>query len=280
MRADAPLHTVIIDNGLRLGYRELGSGPSVLLLHGWPTSSYLWRNVMPAIAARNRVIAIDLPGFGASDKPTDVRYGFSYFSAALDGFLTALSVDSVSLVGHDLGGPVALHWAMRNRDRLRSVGLLNTLVYPELSDAVIDFVTTLIDPSARDDLTGADGLRSIMRLGVVDASVLTADVLDAVLDPFSDEASRLALAKAGIGLSRRGFADIAAALPAFDVPVRLIYGEQDRVLPDVADTMSRLASDLPNVEVTALPHCGHFVQEEQPDRVGELLAPFLASASK
>jgi pimeloyl-ACP methyl ester carboxylesterase len=74
-------------DGLRLAYRELGDGPPVLLLHGWPTSSFLWREVMKPIARANRVVALDLPGFGASDKPVGIRYGFDFFGHALDLFL-------------------------------------------------------------------------------------------------------------------------------------------------------------------------------------------------
>src|SRR5688572_4222979 len=79
--------------GLTLAYRELGSGPPVLLLHGWPMSSFLWRDVMPPIARQNRVIALDLPGFGGSDKPLGVAYDFELFERAIDAFLGALEVD-------------------------------------------------------------------------------------------------------------------------------------------------------------------------------------------
>ena len=109
--ATSTVDTVLAD-GLRLAYRELGSGAPVLLLHGWPTSSHLWRNVMPAIAGANRVVALDLPGFGASDKPLGVRYNFEFYARILDGFLTAIGVDEVAIAGHDLGGPIALHWAL------------------------------------------------------------------------------------------------------------------------------------------------------------------------
>lgn len=71
--------------GLRLHYRSCGEGEPVLLLHGWPTSSYLWREVIPAIAAAgSRAIALDLPGFGASDKPLDASYSFHFFMRALE----------------------------------------------------------------------------------------------------------------------------------------------------------------------------------------------------
>jgi pimeloyl-ACP methyl ester carboxylesterase len=271
-----PLTTITLDDGMTLAYRELGSGPPVLLLHGWPTSSYLWRDVMPAIARRNCVIALDLPGFGGSDKPADVRYNFDLYARALDGFLDRLEMDPVDVAVHDIGGPIAVHWALRNPGRVRRLALLNTLLYPEFHPEVMEFATGLAKPDTRDGMVSPEGLAGIMRLGVVDPARLSDEVIAEVCRPFADPDARLALARAGYNLSVRGFAEIAERLPELDVPVRIIYGERDRVLPDVADTMARVRRALPHAELTTLPDCGHFIQEEAPDRVGELLADFFS----
>jgi pimeloyl-ACP methyl ester carboxylesterase len=263
--------------GTTIAYRELGSGPAVLLVHGWPTSSYLWRNVMPAIAARNRVIAIDLPGFGESDKPLDVRYSFGFFSRAIDGLLAGLGVERVAVAGHDLGGPVALRWVLDNPARAAGLALLNTLVYPQFSAAVREFVAGLTDPAMRARLTSPDGLAQAMRLGVTDQSAITDDVIAAVVAPFEPEDARRALAAAGIGLEPQGFVDLGRRLPHLRAPLRIVYGEKDRILTDVGETVSRIQCDVPPAVVTALPHCGHFLQEEAPETVGDLLAGFFAS---
>jgi len=263
--------------GLRLAYREQGEGPPVLLLHGWPTSSYLWRNVMPPIAEANRVIALDLPGFGGSDKPPDVRYDFEFFEGALDGFLAALGVDEVAIAVHDLGGPVGVHWALHRPQRVTKVALLNTLVYPEFSEAVIAFIQACTQPELRDQLTSPQGLEAAMKLGVADESNVTDDVVSAVQEPFQTTEARLALAAAGVGLEPEGFAEIARLLPSLEVPVRAIYGEQDRILPDIAETMARVKRDVPHAEVTSLPGCGHFLQEEEPQEIGQQLARFFAA---
>jgi pimeloyl-ACP methyl ester carboxylesterase len=271
--------TLQLDGRLTLGYRELGSGPPVLLLHGWPTSSCLWRRVMPAIADRNRVLALDMPGFGASDKPTDGRYNFPDFERAIDGFLNALGIDRVAIAGHDLGGPVAVHWLLANRERVTRLALLNTLLYPEFDPTVFEFVKMLSEPASRDRATSDEGLAEIIRLGVADDSNVTEEVLAGVRAPFASNDDRVALARAGIGLHPEGFVEIAEGLPTLELPVRVVYGEQDRVLPDVAETFARVKRDLPQAEVTPLPGCGHFLQEEEPERVGELLAPFFASGT-
>jgi haloalkane dehalogenase len=262
--------------GLRLAYRELGDGPPVLLLHGWPTSSFLWRAVMVPIARANRIVALDLPGFGASEKPVGIRYSFDFFGRALDLFLAHLGIGSFGLAVHDLGGPVGLHWTLDHPGRVTKLALLNTLVYPEFSDAVKEFVRACATPELREKITSPSGLESIMRDGLADPAKLSAEVLAGVQEPFRTAEARRALADAGIGLSRKGFARIARDLPTLRIPVRVVYGARDRVLPDVADTMARVKIDLPQADVTVLPDCGHFLQEEAPGDVGEILARFFA----
>jgi pimeloyl-ACP methyl ester carboxylesterase len=263
--------------GRTLAFREQGTGPAVVLLHGWPTSSFLWRGVTEPIARSNRVVAPDLPGFGASDKPLDVHYGFELFEQAIDGLLDALGIAETAIVGHDLGGPIALHWALNRPEWVTKVALLNTLVYPEMWDGVTEFVRELTTPGPREHRTSRVGLEQTMRLGLADASHLTPELANAVTEPFADDDSRLALARAGIGLELDGFAELSRRLPELRAPLRLIYGEQDRFFPEIAHTFTRIARDVPHAEVTSLPGVGHFLQEEAPDQVGELLARFLAA---
>jgi pimeloyl-ACP methyl ester carboxylesterase len=265
-------------DGTRIAYRELGDGPAVLLVHGWPTSSFLFRNVMPTLAERNRVIAIDLPGFGESDKPVDARYDFDFFEGAIDAFLAAVGVDRVAVVGHDLGGPVVVHWAMRRPERVTRIGLLNTLLYPEFSDAVTEFVTELMTPEGAARLTSPAGLAEILRLGVSDPAVITDEIAAVVAAPFRGEQDRRTLARAGYGLGIRGFVEMSAELGSITCPVAVAYGTGDQVLPDVNETFERLQRDVPHAVVTRLPGLGHFVTEEAPDTVSAALASFVAVA--
>ena len=264
MNGNAP--SVVQTDGLNLGYRELGSGPPVLLLHGWPTSSLLWRNIMPAIARENRVLALDLPGFGASDKPLGDRYDFEFFERAIDGFLGPIGIDEVALAVHDLGGPVGLHWALHRPEQVTRIALLNTLVYPEFSEAVLAFIKACTDPELRAQLTSPQGLEAAMRLGLADD-----DEPERRGDRGGSRAIRERRRTPGARRRRhrpgaRGFEEIARLLASVRVPVRVVYGERDRILPDVAETMARVKRDVPQAEVTALPDCGHFLQEEAPER--------------
>jgi pimeloyl-ACP methyl ester carboxylesterase len=261
--------------GIKLHYRMAGTGAPVLLLHGFPTSSFLYRHVAPHIAEHNQVIALDLPGFGQSDKPLDASYSFRFFNRILSQFLDHLNLPAVGLVVHDLGGPIGLHWACQNPQRVSQLAFLNTLVYPEFSWAVIAFTLALKTPGIRWWLTSPQGLKSTLYLGVHDKQQVTEEAIRGIQAPFVTSASREALIKTGIGLHMDGFKDIAKLLPSFKIPVRIIYGKHDRILPDVAQTMQRVARELPQAETTVL-DAGHFLQEECPAEVGKLLAAFFA----
>jgi haloalkane dehalogenase len=262
-------------HGLRIHYLAAGEGAPILLIHGFPTSSYLWRNVIPELAKTHRAIAIDLPGYGLSDKPLHVKYDFFFFEDVLEGFVDALGIGRTALAVHDLGGPVGLFWAVRHPARVRQLVLLNTLVYPETSWAVKLFLLSLRLPGVRHYLVSPKGLVASMKLGVVHKDRLDREALTPYTAPFQDGAARKALIKAGSGLSPKHLGEIAEKLPTLRVPARIIYGEHDPILPDVAETMQRVARDLPGTKVTALPNCGHFLQEDEPQKVGQLIAEFL-----
>jgi pimeloyl-ACP methyl ester carboxylesterase len=270
------LPTISVD-GMKMAYSDAGDGPPVLLLHGWPTSSYLWREIAPRLASEHRVIAPDLPGFGASSKPVGTRYSFEFFERTLDALADELGLEQIGLAGHDLGGPIGVHWALARPGRVSRLALLNTLLYPEFAPAVVEFVTTLLDPVRREQVVSAAGLTEVMRLGVSDPAALPDETLAAVRAPFDTPEARQALAEAGIGLAPKGFEEIARGLPGLEMPVLGLYGAEDRILPDVAETFARVKRDLPHAEIVALPGVGHFLQEEAPEPVAARLARFFAA---
>jgi len=269
-------HFVDVD-GLRLHYLEAGEGDPVLLLHGWPTSSFLWRRVMPPIASGHRVIALDLPGFGRSGKPLDASYSFKYFDRILSAFIDQLEIERLSLAVHDLGGPIGLYWSCKHSERIDKLIVLNTLIYPQVSWAVALFLASIKLPGVRSLLASPWGLRQALRLGVAKTSRLDGDAMDGIQEPFKSKADRRALLAAGSNLSPKGLAEIARWLPTVKVPVRGIYGDRDRILPDIAKTMRRLQGDVPHAEITSLADCGHFLQEERPEEIGQMMADFLSA---
>ncbi|MCA9522676.1 MAG: alpha/beta fold hydrolase [Myxococcales bacterium] len=265
------------ENRLTLHVVEAGPADAevVLLLHGWPTSSYLYRDVIPPLAQRYRVLALDLPGFGRSDKPLGASYGFRFFEACIEELLSRLAIERLTLAVHDLGGPIGLYWAVEHPERLERLILLNTVIYPEFSWAVKLFVAMTRIPGVREWLVSPSGLRWSMRFGVVNKERLTDERLAPYLAPFEGPNARRVLLKTGSSLSIRGFARIAAAFGSLNVPTRIVYGERDRILPEVAETMARVRRQMPHAEVSSFPDAAHFLQEDKGRELGQLLARFL-----
>ena len=120
--------------GREMAYVEVGEGDPIVLLHGNPTSSYLWRNVLPYLQPRGRCIAPDLIGMGDSDKLPDSgpgSYRFVEHRRYLDALLEALDVhERVTLVVHDWGSALGFDWANRHRDAIKGLAYMEAIVYP------------------------------------------------------------------------------------------------------------------------------------------------------
>jgi len=120
--------------GRRMAYVEMGQGDPIIFLHGNPTSSYLWRNVMPYLKGQGRCIAPDLIGMGDSDRLKDVgpgSYRFAEHKSYIDGFLKAIVPDGkLTLVIHDWGSALGFDWARRHADRISSIAYMEAIVTP------------------------------------------------------------------------------------------------------------------------------------------------------
>jgi pimeloyl-ACP methyl ester carboxylesterase len=120
-----------VAGGVRSFVREQGNGAPVLCVHGVPTSSFLYRKLLPRLADQDlRGIALDLPGLGLADRPVDFDYSWSGLSAWLGAAIDELGLDRCHLVVHDIGGPIGCEWAIRNPERVQSLTVLNTDLRP------------------------------------------------------------------------------------------------------------------------------------------------------
>ena len=117
--ADFPFEAHYVSaNGSKMHYVDEGDGDPILFLHGNPTSSYLWRNIIPYATPHGRVIAVDLIGMGKSDKP-DIDYRFTTHAEYLEAFIDALELTNITLVIHDWGSALGMDFARRNPDRVK-----------------------------------------------------------------------------------------------------------------------------------------------------------------
>ena len=265
-------------DGLRLGRVDEGDGAPVIFLHGEPTWSFLWRKVLvPVRDAGFRVIAPDLPGFGRSDKPTDIGwYTYDRHTAALTGLLEELDVRDATVVVHDWGGPIGLRAAVELRERISRLVILDTGLFTghqKMADAWTAF---------RDFVERTDDLPVGFLVRGACHTDPGEDVIAAYERPFpSTEAKAGARAfplilpvtpeSPGAEAGQRTL----AALRDDPRPKLMLWADSDPVLP--LETGHRFAAALNGEIAHVIENAGHFLQEDAGPQIGALIADWLLS---
>lgn len=127
---DFPFESHFVEvEGSKIHYVDEGEGDPILFLHGNPTSSYLWRNIIPYMTSQGRCIAPDLIGMGKSDKP-DIDYDFFDHVKYIDGFIEALGLKNITLVIHDWGSGIGFHYAMRHEENIKAIAFMEAILQP------------------------------------------------------------------------------------------------------------------------------------------------------
>lgn len=279
--------TPVIDS--HIAHVEAGTGDlPVVFLHGSPTSSYIWRNVIPHVAGQAKVLAPDLIGMGASGKP-DIDYRFVDHARYLDAWFQALDLDQAVLVGHDWGGALAMDRAARHPGHVRGIVLLETFLRPqtwaELPADVAEHSRALRTPGLGETMLleqnfaieGALPHPFAIRTGI------SQEDLDVYRAPYPDPASRKPLLRwpREIPFDREP-ADVADRMDAYgewladtpEVPKLLLTVENGVGIasPEVVAWARRHAASL---EVEGIGPAGHQAPEDQPDAIGRAIARWL-----
>lgn len=267
-------------NGKRMAYVEVGEGDPIVFLHGNPTSSYLWRNIIPHLEGQGRCIAPDLIGMGDSEKLEDSQYRFTDHREYLNGLLEELGVnDNVTLLLHDWGSALGFDWANRNRDALKGIAYMEAIVKPwtweEFPKAVAPMFQALRS-EAGDALVFDQNFfvekmlpQSVMRK-MGDAE------MNAYRRPFLDREARLPtltwpreLPLGGEPSETVGIIGAYADwLAESDVPKLFVNAEPGAVLTGKAREFCRTWPNQEEVTVQGV----HYVQEDSPDEIGEAVS--------
>lgn len=259
--------------GGRIAFADAGQGMPVLLLHGFPMSSLLWRRELPLLASRMRVIVPDLLGHGASEARGSADLSAAGQVRSLQALLAVLGIDELAVVGHGAGGAVALRLALDSGGpRVRCLVVLDA---PALEDRPLGGVgmapELLQSAPSSGDVAAAFG--RIIEGGVSRAGRVDEETLGAYAAPWLADPARFMTA--GRAALAAGLSDGAEDLARLDVPAFLIWGEDDPFVP--AATAERLQELLPGSTLSLLPGCSHFVTEEAPATVGPLIYEYLRS---
>lgn len=266
--------------GMRLAHLDIGpaDAPPVVFWHGEPTWSFLWRHVIPPVLeAGYRCIAPDLPGFGRSDKPTDIGwYSYDMHAYAAASLVKDLDLVDATFVVHDWGGPIGLRTAVEHEQHVARLVLLDTGLFTgqqRMTDAWKAF---------RDFVERTEDLPIGMLVGGACATELAPEVLAAYEAPFPDarykagtRAFPLMLPTAPDSPGAAAGRTTVAGLTSMDVPMLLLWADGDPIIP--IETGRRIAEVIGAPEPEVIAGASHFLQEDQGPAIGARIAEWLGA---
>jgi pimeloyl-ACP methyl ester carboxylesterase len=252
-------------------------GTAVILIHGFGTSSFLWRNVAPAITeAGHTAYAVDMLGHGESDRPLDADFGIAAQAEYLDAAMTALRVARGLLVGVDIGGDVALRLAAKRPERVEKLVLINTPAFDEIPARDISQMQRSTAKFAFRTTRGVLGAAPLIE-GVLKGSVADPDthmpmkLIARYLAPFAGRDGVSHLLNLASSITDEDMDDV--ELQTIHVPTLILWGEKDEWVD--GKTAEKLVNALPDGRLVRLPGVGRLIPEENPARMNELLLDFL-----
>lgn len=269
-------------------YRETGTGPvPIVFLHGNPTSSYLWRHVLPAVGTSARCLAPDLIGMGESGKPA-IAYTFEDHARYLDAWFDALGLGEVVLAGHDWGGALAFDWAARHPERVRGIAFTETIVKPmswdDFPESARPLFASMRTPEVGEAMVLEENLFIEQALPGTVARGLSAEELDVYRRPYPTRESRLPLLQWPRAMPLDGEpADVVARIIAYDawladsvdVPKLLLTFEPGPGTMMGPAMIDWCAANVAGLEIQAHGRAGHHTPEDQPEAIASSLLTWL-----
>ena len=273
-------HFLAIDRG-RLHYVDEGAGPPLVMVHGNPTWSFYYRNLITAFRGSHRIIAVDHLGCGMSDKPRDAPYTLAMHTDNLCRLIEQLDLRNITVAVHDWGGAIGLGAAVRLRERISRLVIFNTGAFPP------PYVPHRIR-ACRTPIAGRIALRGLnlfaraaITMATENPGGLPPEVAAGLLAPYDSWANRVAIwgFVRDIPLTRRHptwkvLADLEAALPKLaSLPIQIHWGMRDWCF--TAECLRRFEHEFPNAEVRRHEQAGHYVVEDAIDEIVSTMREFL-----
>jgi 2-hydroxymuconate-semialdehyde hydrolase len=258
-----------------VAYLRKGQGPALVLLHGIPSSSYLWRDVIDPLSATFDVLAPDLLGYGDSDKRLDADLSIAAQARYMVAFMESVGVHQAAVVGHDIGGGIAQLMAADEPQRVARMILIDSVV--DTNWPVTD-IARLKEPVWDQIMVNIDlrnGLRKGLEAGLVTEGRVTDELVDEWTRPFQDLGGRRAYLRAARALNNRDLISRSKHIEEIQTPTLILWGANDKFLePRWADTLKHKLSD---TAVEIIEPGGHFLPLDRPDAVAEAITRFLTT---
>ncbi len=270
----------ILINGRRIAYGIHGKGEPIILIHGTPSSSYIWRNVVPQLQKQSyQIFTYDLLGFGDSERPYDTKIDTSVTGQVpiLLDLIKFWQIEKAHIVAHDIGGAVAQRFCLFHPEYVKDLTLIDTVSFDSW-------------PSKRTKQQMAAGLEKLIKAPeqdhhnhfrdwllstVVNKEKLEQEALETYLNFICGSVGQASFFQHQVmHYDPRHTEEISDRLHELSkMPVQIIWGEEDAW--QVTDWAYKLHAAIPNSTLHILPDCGHFAMEDQPDKISKLILSFI-----
>jgi len=267
LRPWAPQHRLV--DGHRLAYVRCGEGEPLVLIHGITTSSFIWDDLLPILSGHHEIIAVDLLGTGASDRPVPSNCSLSAHADRVMSLVDQLGFGKIHLVGHDIGGGIAQILSVRNSERVSTLGLVNTVGYNYWPvQPIIAMRTPILRQLAMASLD-LGMLRLVIRRAVHRKERITPAVFERIRNEIAVPSSRRAFLNSTRCLNNSDLTVISGDLQKLPMPVLIVRGERDLYLsPEISN---RLHREIPSSKLVKVPDGGHYIQLDEPQLLAATL---------
>ena len=259
-------------NSQNIRYIDAGSGLPLVFIHGFGASIFSWRKNLEPLSTYHRVCAPDLPGFGYSDKPLDADYSIDAYADFMIQFMDRLKIEKAVLVGHSLGGGIALLTSLKYPDRVLALVLLDAEAYP-ITPPLMLKVAKL--PGIRSVVHRAIGewvVRVSLQRSFHDPSLITEPLIKEYYRPFLTENGKAAPIRVLQAMDFEKLQELPGRYRNIKKKTLIIWGREDQI--SGIHLARKLKKDLPNSRLRIIPECGHLVQEEKPEVVNRAIIRF------
>ena len=257
----------------KIRYIDAGSGIPLVFIHGFGASIFSWRKNLGPIAKHHRVYAPDLPGFGYSDKPLDADYSIDAFADFVIHFMDGLQIKKAILVGHSLGGGIALLTSLKFPSRVRALVLLDAEAYPITPPLMLRVAKLPVIRSIIHRAIGEWVVRLSLKRSYYDHGLITDRLVDEYYRPFLTENGKIVAIKVLQAMDFEKLKELPRRYRRIRKKTLIIWGKEDRI--SRIHLAYKLKKDLPFASLKIIPRSGHLVQDEKPDIVNRAILNFV-----
>lgn len=256
--------------GNTIHYVQQGSGRPLVLIHGFAGSTYTWRKLTPLLAGHFCVYALDLPGFGLSDKPPGGDYSLAAQSRVVLGFLDKLGIPQATLVGHSMGGVIAAFAAVQRPQAVTKLVLVEPGFYHGKAPSFLRYLFFPLQRIFAKSFYTREGRMRSLSSSFHNKQFVTTDLLDGYLQAAKTPDAVDALAHMMQAAGAESYEGISRRVTA---PTLLVWSRHNRNNP-LSDA-ERLSQEIKDAQLSVIEDSGHYIQEEQPEALAEAVMRFV-----